>query len=280
MKKYIKSYPDGSTYVDLDHTFDPDINHVVKLNSYKDVWQLNQFVDAFISKYKKRPTIIIPSLLDSQADRRFKISQSAGLKLLANFLNKIKASYKIFHPHNAAVVEALIDNVTIVNNTAFVKSVFDSLNIYDKVVDGQRSGISNTVLMSADAGGFKPLMELCDEIGWGGEISSASKHRKYENGDTILTQILPKSDYKGKDIIVIDDLAIYGGTFKGLASKLRECNVGNLYLVVSHITVQHLGTDPVTNYFDKVFTTNSKFDSYTAGLLKEQPDKLEIIKLF
>lgn len=43
--------------------------------------------------------------------------------------------------------------------------------------------------------------------------------------------------------------------------------------------VQNLGKDPVTNYFDKVFITNSKYDKYFYED-KIIPNNLEIIKIF
>lgn len=103
-------------------------------------------------------------------------------------------------------------------------------------------------------------------------------------------QGLDRDDYEGKDILIIDDICVYGGTFKGLAKLLKERNCGKLYLAVSHMTVQNLGEDPVTNYFDKVFTTNSKYehydvaDDYDATVYCDNaidaPENLEIIKLF
>lgn len=47
------------------------------------------------------------------------------------------------------------------------------------------------------------------------------------------------------------------------------------------MTVQDLGEDPITNYFDKVFTTNSKYNTYRAeNNGTYTPENLEIIKLF
>ena len=130
---------------------------------------------------------------------------------------------------------------------------------WDKILE------SNLILMSSDAGGFKPLMKLCDKLGWQGETSSASKSRKYVNGKSELTQVLDRDDFKGKDILIIDDICVYGGTFKGLAKMLDERNCGKLFLAVSHMTVLELGKDTVGNYFDRVFTTNSKFEEdYTS----------------
>jgi phosphoribosylpyrophosphate synthetase len=140
--------------------------------------------------------------------------------------------------------------------------------------------INNLILMSSDAGGYKPLMNLCNKIGWEGSTYSASKARVPcgEDGMKIL-QFVERKDFKGKDILIVDDICVYGGTFKGLSQILRESNCGKLYLAVSHMTVQNLGEDPVIGYFDKVFTTNSKYDKYFGTDLLEFVD-LEIIKMF
>ena len=140
--------------------------------------------------------------------------------------------------------------------------------------------------MSTDAGGFKPLMKLADKLNWKGETESASKSRKYDGGKSKLVQKIDRHDFEGKDILLIDDMSIGGGTFKGLSKMLKERNCGKLYLAVSHITIENLGTDPVTNYFDKVFTTNSKgLEYYSEGTGHDKafgvkPENLEIINLF
>jgi ribose-phosphate pyrophosphokinase len=271
----INKYPDGTSYVS-----DTKVGkQVFKVNSYEDLWHLNQFVDAFWSEHNIRPNIIIPNLIDAQADRRFNKGESSGLKLVLKFLNGIDANFTIFHPHNAEVVEAMMDNVSIMDNHAFVKNVLNGLI--------KSSGTFNIeedlILMSADAGGFKPLMKLCDQLDWQGETFSASKARTKDG----MKQHIGREDFGGKDILIIDDISVYGGTFKGLAKALRGRNVGKLYLAVSHMTMQNLGEDPVTNYFDKVFTTNSKFDEYyrehsnpEANELSYIPENLEIIKMF
>lgn len=290
----ITKYPDGTSY----------INEVAlkckpfKVNSYEDLWHLNQYVDAFISQHGIRPNIFIPNLIDSQADRRFNIGESSGLKLVLKFLNSLPVKkYFIFHPHNPEVVEAMLDSVEIIDNSMFINKVLSKIiptGYGGEIWDGNKQ--ENLVLISSDAGGFKPLMKLCDKIGWQGDTYSASKSRKYEDGKSKLVQVVDRQDFGGKDIMIVDDISVYGGTFKGLSKLLRERNCGKLYLAVSHMTVKNLGDDPVTNYFDKVFTTNSKFDSYyfeedlylqsddegNEYMKKEEVEtlNLEIIKLF
>ena len=263
MEYVVKSYPDGSKYVDI-IKFSSTL--VFRLNSYEDLWILNQIHD--IVKHQGRiVSVIIPNLLDAQADRRFNDNQPHGLKLVCNFLNGLtNFNYQIFHPHNSEVVEALLDKVEIVDNSEFIRTVL--LEIEGEGMPEWLLNLgknNNLILMSSDAGGFKPLMKLADKIGWKGETFSASKSRKYEEGKSKLIQQIDCQDFKGKDILIIDDICVYGGTFKGLAKMLKKRNCGRLFLAVSHMTVLELGKDSVGNYFDRVFTTNSKFeDDYTS----------------
>jgi ribose-phosphate pyrophosphokinase len=166
-----------------------------------------------------------------------------------------------------------MDNVEIIDNSGFIKKVLSDIH------HTQPTDIEDLILMSSDAGGFKPLMKLCDKLEWKGESLSCSKYRPANgSNEHKLIQQVPREDFEGKDILIVDDISVYGGTFKGLAKLLRKRNCGKLYLAVSHMTVQNLGEDPVTNYFDKVFTTNSKFNAYHSEGI--QPSNLKIIKLF
>lgn len=291
----ITKYPDGASYVKLEaykqlynkegtplNKNSNTCNYTFKINSYEDLWHLNQLVDA-CNSFEIIPTITIPNLIDAQADRRFNVGESSGLKLVCEFLNNMKANFKIFHPHNPEVVEALIDNVEIIDNSEFIKKI-----IYNEIAYGpgfpDSDKLENLILMSSDAGGFKPLMKLCDKINWRGETFSANKSREYKSGKSVLNQEIYRDDFQGKDVLIVDDICIYGGTFKGLSKLLKECNCGKLYLAVSHLTIQNFEReDNVFSYFDKVFTTNSKYDGYwvrkdgSGGILVPN---LEVIKLF
>jgi len=278
----IIKYPDNTSYVKVKE-FLPETTF--RLNSYEDLWHLNQYVDASYNFCNTKSTIIIPNLIDAQSDRRFGIGESSGLKLVCDFLNQMNANFKIFHPHNQEVVEALINNLEIIDNEKFIREVFSEL-LEDKRYDFDSEELENQlILMSSDAGGFKPLSKLCDKLSWEGEMYSASKARSWDekNGTKFIQQI-DRTDFKGKDILIIDDICVYGGTFKGLSKLLKERNCGKLYLAVSHMTVQNLGEDSVTNYFDRVFTTNSKYDFYQyinwSSVIEKEIKNLEIIKLF
>ena len=294
MEFYKKQYyPDNSFYVEVGNF---NKTFIFRINSYEDLWELNQLHDVY--KYNnKNAIVIIPNLFTSQEDRRFDIAQPFGLKLVLEFLKGMENfDYKIFHPHNSEVVEAILDDrVEIIDNHDFINDVFFHISNYKSFMDfatkresfiyNNDKGIqipNNLVVLLPDGGAYKWGVKLMDKLGFNGDVVAASKNRQYVDGKSKLVQQLPNYDFNGKDILIIDDICIYGGTFKGLAKMLKERNCGKIYLAVSHITVQNLGDDAITNYFDMVYTTNSKFSKYWDNTDRSLSVKknLEIITLF
>lgn len=273
----IKSYPDNTKYVIVKKITN---NLTFRLNTYEDLWILNQIHDV-VKKANWKVTVTISNLIDAQADRRFDIDQPFGLKLVLEFLKGMENfDYKIFHPHNPEVVEAILDDrVEIIDNHDFIKDVFFHISNYKSFMDFVKKGESfvysnakgiqipnNLVVLLPDGGAYKWGVKLMDKLGFNGDVVAASKNRQYVDGKSKLVQQLPDYDFNGKDILIIDDICIYGGTFKGLAKMLKKRNCGKLFLAVSHMTVLELGEDSIGNYFNNVFTTNSKFeDDYTSG---------------
>lgn len=251
-----KLYPDGSFYTKIEGTLYSQITH--RINSYDDLWQLAQIKNIYDHKGVE-VSVFIPCLLDAQADRRFADNESPNLKMVCKFINDLKfKEVQILHPHNPEVVEALIDNVVIIDNYNFVETVIDHYEDYYCKFETEAS--ENLILMSTDAGGFKPLMKLTDDIQWEGEVYAASKSRKWnpETNKSALTQQVDRLDFEGKDILIIDDLCVYGGTFIGLAKLLQNRNIGNLFLAVSHITVRNPNPE-LGKWFKQIYATDSKF---------------------
>lgn len=265
-------YPDGSFYHQIENIEENkvyNINH--NINNYSDLWALYQIKDIF-EHYNCEVNLQINCLIDAQSDKRFEKNQSANLKLICKFLNKLNfKTIKIFHPHNSDVIEAILDNYIYLDNSEYIKLVLEDLF---------KSGVKkeNLILMSIDAGGYKPLMKLADKLNWQGEVYSASKSRNYIDGKVVLNQQVSQEDFNKKDILLIDDLIIYGGSMIGLSNILKERNIGNLYCAVSHITVNSPNEKFETN-FKTLYTTNSKNIEY----YKKDSTKfnnLKVIKMF
>ena len=261
------NYPDGSSYIEVG-SFPPQIEF--RINSYEDLWTLTQIKDVY--DYNGKPlSVTIPCLLDAQADRRFERNQSHNLKLVLYQLARLNfENITIFHPHNSEVIESILNRVNILDNGYFIEQVINRIGLMNQVVEGVRADIGNTILMSTDAGGFKPLIKLADKIQWKGETFSASKSRKYEDGKSKLIQQIDRQDFEGKDILIVDDICVNGGTFIGLAKMLKERNVGKLYLAVSHLTIPNPNPELI-NLYDTIFTTNSKGIGYNVSPIEILP---------
>ena len=267
----INKYPDGTSYVSIPKDWrGQNITTIFRLNTYEDVIHLAQLCDV-LTRNNCNAKIVIPCMLDAQADKRFNQCDSSGLKVLCSILNDYnKISFKVFHPHNPEVLEAHMPGVEIIDNSDFIKEV---LKLIDK----------DLIVLLPDGGAYKWGVKLMDKLGFTGTVLACAKNRNFIDGKSKLTQQLPDFDFEGKDILIIDDICVHGGTFKGLANMLRARNCGKLYLAVSHITIEYHKQDSVFEYFDKVFTTNSKFDEYCLENQYREiipPKNLEIIKMF
>ena len=243
------TYPDGTFYPIIENNG----HHLLfYIDTYSDLWFLNQIADALkrSGTSPSHKTLIIPNLLDAQADRYFSDKSCNGLKLICQAINQMGwGKVVIFHPHNAEVVEALIDNVYIKDNSELLSKVLDDIG-----------DTSDLVLLSPDAGAYKWLVKVADKIGWKGEIQSASKSRCYaEDGTINLRQTIPVDKISNKKVLIVDDLMIYGGTILGLSNMMRE-KAKEIYCCISHITVPNFNLE----LFD---VTKTIYTSYSKNMM-------------
>jgi phosphoribosylpyrophosphate synthetase len=207
----------------------------------------------------------------------------------------MNANFKIFHPHNSEAVEISIKNVEIIDNYPFILHVIynikdNNMDIYPVIYDDEFDETfdksyydsrikDNLVILAPDAGAFKWISKLCDKLNWKGQLASASKSRKYENNQSKLIQIINEQDFNGKDVLLIDDICIKGGSAIGLAKILKTKNVRKLYAAFSHMTVDSPNPE-LFELFDYIYTTNSKDLSYIDTRTEGFPKNLLIIKQF
>lgn len=244
-----KKYPDGGIYAEVTDFSNPVI--VEKINNYEDLFFLMSLKSACDHNDIEDVELIIPCMFQQQHDRRFELNQSFELKLVGNFINALNfKKVSVFHPHSD-VTEAVLNNCRVIDNSKFITKVLADINS------------SNLILLSTDGGSYKWINKLANTIKFEGEVYGASKARQLSEDKTkhSLVQLIDKRDFGGKDVLVIDDLCVFGGTFRGLAGLLRERNVGRLFLAVSHITVPNPNKGLETDY-EKIYCTNSKYDSY------------------
>lgn len=230
----------------------------VKINDLKDV----HFVDVIMKYMNDSQFVHLALIVDALrrgnvANIRLKIPYFPGarqdrvnvkgepfsLKVYANLINAMRFdSVVIFDPHSD-VTPAVIDKVIPVNNHAFIKDVIDEIE------DG-------LILISPDAGSNKKIYDLSKSLG-GLPVVRCDKLRDVTNGK-IIDSVVYAENLEGKTCLIVDDICSYGGTFCGLAGKLKAHGAGDVFLAVSHFE----GVASLTKLKDSgisgVYTTNSK----------------------
>jgi ribose-phosphate pyrophosphokinase len=192
----------------------------------------------------KEVSLCMPFVPYARQDHITAEGEALSLKVFASMINSCCFDEVIvFDPHSD-VVAALIDNVHVYSNLQLVKKVLE--------------GKSDYWLVSPDAGAYKKIGKLADELGYDRQVISCGKVRdpRPENKGKILGMSVPSMDLGGKDAYIVDDIVEGGRTFITLAKELRKQNVGKVYLIVSH-GVFSQGDEEMKTCLDGVFTTDS-----------------------
>lgn len=248
MKYTIKKYPDGGQYVTIDDISKNTFTYFI--NDYADLFMLKSIKDAWDNLTNKALLeVTIPCMFQQQHDRRFANNESFELKIVCDFINNCKFSkVNIFHPHNESAIAMGIDNVNFISITD---------NFYDTLFYNVINETNKPMLFSTDAGSFKWVNKLGEKYNL--DVYSASKNRIHGSGS--LIQTIDCTNFNNRDIWVCDDLCVYGGTFVGLGNMLKERNCGDLYLIVSHITVK-TPNKQLEKLYKNIYTANSKNYNY------------------
>ena len=237
-------YPDGTVYAEITDFREPVITE--RINTYEDLFFIKSLKDICDFNQIQNVVLKIPCMFQQQHDRRFETNQSFELKLVCDFINSCNFTrVYVFHPHSDSTLMGL-NNSSVIDNSVFIVNVLKDIS-------------STPIFLSTDAGSFKWINKLADILHYEGSVYAASKSRDLVTHK--LTQTIDKEDFEGADILVLDDLCVYGGTFVGLAKLLKTKNVGKLYLAVSHITVPNPNKELETLY-ERIYCTNSKYDNY------------------
>ncbi|MBU2996305.1 ribose-phosphate pyrophosphokinase [Cellulophaga baltica] len=237
MKYEIKKFKDGQVTAKVIENGNLDIK--IRGNSYEDLFRVATIKEAWDAENSENKTAIakltIFCLIGQRSDRRFNKGESFDLKIIANFINSMQFDkVSILHPHSPISL-ALIDKSEKSSHFSFVEKAFNA--------------IGNPVLVSPDAGAYKSTHEIAEKLN--ADLIPSNKVRV--NGAPIISI---QGDVKGKECLIVDDLADGGRTFKFLAEALKNQGASKVYLYVTHAQFNY-GFDELKETIDHVYCTNS-----------------------
>ncbi|MFT7899589.1 ribose-phosphate diphosphokinase [Tenacibaculum ascidiaceicola] len=212
-----------------------------RIQSFNDIGTLLLATNALKNMGIKKLHVVLPYFPAARQDRLMVSGEPLSVKVYADIINAQNyESVTIFDPHSE-VTPALLNNCKVVDNHKFIKQVTQQLS-------------DDLILISPDGGALKKIYKVAAHL-QNYEVVECSKSRNVKTGQ--LTGFKVYTDnLQGKDCLIVDDICDGGGTFLGLAKKLKAKNAGNLYLAVSH-GIFSKGFEELEKYFTKIFTTDS-----------------------
>lgn len=262
IKYKISKFPDGQQSLTI---LDPHRHWVLK-NKTESVQinsRLNSFMDLELIICAKKAldeigvssvVLHVPYFLGARSDRRFEEGAPHYLKeVICPIINSLKFDAVVVLDPHSDVLEACINNLVKVNNHLVVK--YALTNIDNK--DGAQDRIC---LVSPDAGAYKKIFDVAHEFNIG-NIITATKVRDLRTGKILHTEVPTPDMHNDIKYVIVDDICDGGRTFTEIAKAIKAIRpTAKVYLVVTH-GILSAGEEPLKEYFEHVYTTNSIKDN-------------------
>ena len=187
----------------------------------------------------------------SRMDRSIK-GYMFSLKYFCKLINDLNF-YKVIvlDPHSS-VTTALLDRCSEIDIRQYICNILNKANV--------------DYIFYPDLGSMKRYGELPNFTFR--PYFYGNKKRDLYTGKIINYELVDCPDIQGKNILIIDDLCAYGGTFQLASEKLKEKGVNNIYLYVSHCEDSiYNGKLIKSGLISKIFTTDSILNDWSSKLI-------------
>lgn len=243
-------FPDGELHLELDELNRKEsVSINCRITNANDLFLLMQLSDILKRQCMEVEVMWIYYIMGMRCDRLFDLNRPFTLGIVADVINSFNAKDVIlYEPHSSRTTNMIKYNY--VRSTDFC---------FRDIVDG-----GNIVMVAPDKGAKARYDYLTFGV-------VCSKVRDVATGKLLDFTAEAQTDVKGKELFVIDDLCDGGGTFMGLAPKLRELQPKSLSLLVTH-AIQKQGICKVASVYDNVYIT----DSYKDWTAEQLPDNVVV----
>lgn len=184
----------------------------------------------------------MPYIPNARADRKFGFGMPLPIKVFADFINNMKFDEVMVEDPHSDVSVALINNVTILEQSALVSMVETHI----------RKFMPHFTLCAPDLGATKKVFDVAkalDHTSW----IQGLKIRDVLTGDIVKCDLV--EDKVPEQVLIVDDISDGGASFKFLAKKLRERGAKKVGLYVTH-GIFSKGLAPILHDIDYVFVHN------------------------
>ena len=219
---------------------DENIQFTWKYESNEEMILLYMLSKHYKEKGHKIQYLSMPYIPNARMDRTHNETEVFTLKYFCEFINSLVfKEVWVFDPHSE-VSEKLLDRVRVFTPRA------DIMNLLDTKLNNV------TQIFYPDAGAAKRYSEMIHNR----PFTYGTKKRNWETGRIDSLDIVGDLPEKF-DVLIVDDICSYGGTFTLAAKALKERGAEHVYLYVSHCENVILnGNIPTDTNIDHVYIKN------------------------
>jgi len=250
-----KSFPDGMSFRSGDLGLDNSV--IASIRSFQDLIELGQLVDVQKRKGIKNISLVLHYLVGSRMDRAIDMQSPNTLKVVCDIINGMGFSeISTVWSHSQSTNDRLDAYSHTAVEGAFINSALKLLlDVHQQNAIPESTKEKSWCICLPDAGAVKRYWNDHHKyMSVSPIVMECSKHRNMKDGS--LSGFSCPAEVP-EHCIIIDDLCDGGGTFSGLAGKLRESGAKRVDLVVYH-GIFSKGTE--LEGVDKIYTTNSYRD--------------------
>lgn len=241
----IERFADGEVNINISETVRGHHVFVVQPTSKpvnEHYMELLIMIDALKRASAKSINVIMPYYGYSRQDRKAQSRQPISAKLVADLLTVAGANRLICLDLHAAQIQGFY-NIPIDN---FAATPIIVEYIKDK-------NIEDIVVVSPDHGGTTRARKFADNFA--APIAIIDKRRPKPNVAQVMNII---GDVKGKNAIIIDDIADTAGTICAAANALKEAGAKDIYVAVTHPIFSRDAVEKIRNaQITEFITTNT-----------------------
>lgn len=209
--------------------------------------------------------LVLPYIPNARMDRTKSSNEVFTLKWFADTINWLNFDHVTIHNPHSTVSEALFDRV-VVDFSCVVQDV-------KNIVEGAYNKID--VIFFPDEGACKRYSDLLAFLEL--PVAFGIKKRDWKTGKILGIDISGYDDLKGKNILMVDDICAYGGTFYYSACALKDLGANEISCYVTHLENSVLDPEKGKliqgDLIKRIYATNSIFRG-------EESHKIKIIRKF
>ena len=196
----------------------------------------------------------MPYVPHARMDRVKNSNEVFTLKYFCEVINSLHFNMVFITDVHSNVAPALLEHVVQLKVTATIERVIDMCG--------------EPVLFYPDEGAMKRYStDLARPCAFG------IKKRDWVTGKIQGLTLINEELVKGKDVLIVDDICSYGGTFFHSAKALKEAGANNIYLYVTHCETSIFDGEMINSgLITGIYTTDSIFSE------DKQNDMIKIVR--